>query len=217
VISVSPFVAVLPAKTRGFDIGAVMSVATVLRLLDGIGSIRDRAMFELMYASGLRISELVNLRVQNIHVRNKFVQVSGKGGVERIVPINDFALEYVVEYIQNHRPASVTALSGSYLFLTRAGCKVGSQMSAAAFYQTMMKYMSVAGIPKIYSPHSIRHAFATHLMIAGVDILTISKMMGHASVNTTSIYTHYARNHLKAFLEKHHPLGANYVKFTRKP
>jgi integrase/recombinase XerD len=79
----------------------------------------------------------------------------------------------------------------------------------------MMRYMAKAGIAKVYNPHSIRHAFATHLMNAGVDILTISKMLGHRSVNTTDIYTHVARDHLKAFIEKHHPLGKNYVKFVR--
>lgn len=215
VVSVNPFTNVLPAKAGAIDIGAVPSVAMMLRLLDGITNIRDRAMFELMYASGLRVSELVNLRVSNIHVKDRFVQVVGKGGVERIVPINDFALAYVVEYIQHHRSASISAKSKDFLFLTRAGSCKGSQMSASAFYQTMIRYMDLAGIARVYSPHSIRHAFATHLLNAGVDILTISKMLGHASVNTTTIYTHYAIDHLKAFIEKHHPLGTNYVKFKR--
>tara|TARA_R110000868_G_scaffold21626_2_gene89689 strand:+ start:637 stop:1554 length:918 start_codon:yes stop_codon:yes gene_type:complete len=217
VVSVSPFVTVLPAKTGVQDLGFVPTVAMMERLLDVISNIRDRAMFELMYASGLRISELVNLKVQNIHVKNRFVQVTGKGRVERIVPINDYALAYVVEYMTNHRPAFVTANSKNFLFLTRAGTCTGSQMSNSGFYQIMMKYMGKAGIERVYSPHSIRHAFATHLMNAGVDILTISKMLGHASVNTTSIYTHYAKDHLKAFLEKYHPLGKNYVKFDRNP
>jgi integrase/recombinase XerD len=99
--------------------------------------------------------------------------------------------------------------------LTQKGIKVGSQMSTTAFYQMMMRYMAKAGLPKIYSPHSLRHAFATHLMDAGVDILTISKMLGHASVNTTDIYTHIAKDHLKALIEKHHPRGTEYVKFVR--
>jgi integrase/recombinase XerD len=215
VVAVSPFVAVLPAKKVDQDIGAVMSVASVLKLLDQISNIRDRAMFELMYASGLRISELCNLRVSNIHVADRFVQVVGKGRVERIVPINDFALAYVVEYIKNHRSSCVTRHSKDFLFLTRTGSKMGSQMSNSAFYQMMTKYMARAGLPRVYSPHSIRHAFATHLMNAGVDILTISRMLGHRSVNTTSIYTHYARDHLKAFLAKHHPRGGEYVKFVR--
>jgi len=215
VVKQSPFVAVMYGKTQAQDIGAVMSVAMVVQLLEVISNIRDRAMFELMYASGLRISELVNLKVNNIHVKDRFVQVMGKGRVERIVPINDFVLAYVVEYIQHHRPGMVTGNSLGYLFLTRTGSKMGSQMSSSAFYQMMTKYMARAGLPRVYSPHSIRHAFATHLMNAGVDILTISKMLGHRSVNTTSIYTHYARDHLKAFLAKHHPRGGEYVKFVR--
>ena len=215
VVSQSPFVAVMYGKEPDQDIGAVMSVAMVVQLLEVISNIRDRAMFELMYASGLRISELVNLKVNNIHVKDRFVQVMGKGRVERIVPVGDIAMSYVVEYIQHHRPDLVTAKSQGFLFLTRTGSKMGSQMSNSAFYQMMMRYMAKAGIAKVYSPHSIRHAFATHLMNAGVDILTISKMLGHRSVNTTDIYTHVARDHLKAFIEKHHPLGKNYVKFVR--
>jgi integrase/recombinase XerD len=215
VVKQSPFVAVMYGKTPDQDIGAVMSVAMVVQLLEVISNIRDRAMFELMYASGLRISELVNIKVNNIHVKDRFVQVMGKGRVERIVPVGDIAMSYVVEYIQHHRPDLVTAKSQGFLFLTRTGSKMGSQMSNSAFYQMMMRYMAKAGIAKVYSPHSIRHAFATHLMNAGVDILTISKMLGHRSVNTTDIYTHVARDHLKAFIEKHHPLGKNYVKFVR--
>lgn len=215
VVKQSPFVAVMYGKTPDQDIGAVMSVAMVVQLLEVISNIRDRAMFELMYASGLRISELCNLKVNNIHVKDRFVQVMGKGRVERIVPVGDIAMSYVVEYIQHHRPSLVTGKSQGFLFLTRTGSKMGSQMSNSAFYQMMMRYMAKAGIAKVYSPHSIRHAFATHLMNAGVDILTISKMLGHRSVNTTDIYTHVARDHLKAFIEKHHPLGKNYVKFVR--
>ena len=215
VVAANPFMAVVSAKVGVQDIGAVPSVATVLKLLDCISDIRDRAMFELMYASGLRISELVNLRVQNIHIKNRFVQVTGKGRVERIVPINDYALAYVVEYIKNHRHESVTAKSKDFLFLSRAGVNMGSAMSNSAFYQAMVRYMGIAGIPRIYSPHSIRHAFATHMLNSGADILSISKMLGHANVNTTTIYASYAIDHLKIFLEKHHPRGTNYVHFKR--
>jgi len=214
-VAANPFSLIESAKVGEQDIGVVPSVFVMTTLLDVICNIRDRAMFELMYASGLRISELVNLKVSNIHIKNRFVQVTGKGRVERIVPINEYALAYVVEYIENHRHKSVTANSNHFLFLSRAGSKKGSQMSNSAFYQTMVKYMDRAGIARVYSPHSVRHAFATHLMNAGADLLSISKMLGHASVNTTSIYTHYARDHLHAFLEKHHPLGTNYVKFVR--
>ena len=214
-VSVNPFDKVVSANPTEQDIGVVPTVAVMLKLLDVICDIRDRAMFELMYASGLRISELVNLRVQNIHVKARFVQVTGKGRVERIVPINDFALAYVVEYIENHRQHSVTANSKDFLFLSRAGSRQGSQMSNSAFYQTMMRYMTKARIPMVYSPHSIRHAFATHLLNAGVDILSISRMLGHANVNTTTVYASYAINHLKIFLEKHHPRGQNYVQFVR--
>jgi integrase/recombinase XerD len=215
VVSESPFTAIRFAKTSGQDIGAVMSVALVGTLLDQITNVRDRAMFELMYASGLRVNELVNLRIRSIHIADRFVQVSGKGGVERIVPVGEIALAYITEYIKSYRSSCVTRLSKDYLFLTQKGSKVGSQMSNAAFYQMMMRYMAKAGLPKIYSPHSLRHAFATHLMDAGVDILTISKMLGHASVNTTDIYTHIANDHLKALIEKHHPRGTEYVKFVR--
>ena len=214
-VAANPFSLIESAKVGEQDIGAVPSVLVVGQLLDVISNIRDRAMFELMYASGLRLSELVNLRVSNIHVKNRFVQVTGKGRVERIVPINSYALAYVVEYIENHRHESVTANSKDFLFLSRSGGCKGSQMSTSAFYQTMVRYMDKAEIPRLYSPHSLRHAFATHLLNAGADILSISRMLGHASVNTTSIYTHYARDHLKAFLEKHHPRGKNYVKFVR--
>lgn len=216
VVAVNSFNAVIYAKTNIQDIGAVPSVQVMGQLLDVISNIRDRAMFELMYASGLRISELVNLKVQNIHIKNRFVQVTGKGRVERIVPINEYALAYVCEYIKHHRHEFVTAKSKDFLFLSRGGSQKGSQMSNSAFYQAMVRYMHQAEIPRLYSPHSLRHAFATHLLNGGADILSISRMLGHASVNTTSIYAHYARDHLKAFLEKHHPRGTNYVAFVRK-
>jgi integrase/recombinase XerD len=216
-VTASPFASVLPAKTGAQDLGVVPSVAVMEQLLGVISNIRDRAMFELMYASGLRISELVNLRVQNIHVKNRIVQVTGKGRVERIVPINDYALAYVVEYMKNHRADSVTANSKDFLFLTRAGSRCGSQMSNSAFYQTMMRYMDKAGIGRVYSPHSIRHAFATHLLNGGANILAISKMLGHANVSTTTIYASYAIDHLKVFLQKHHPRSAGFVAFARKP
>ena len=215
VVAESPFTAIRFAKTPGQDIGAVMSVELVGTLLDQISNVRDRAMFELMYASGLRIGELVNLKIRNIHVTDRFVQVVGKGRVERIVPVGEIALGFITEYIQEYRPSCLTRLSKDYLFLTQKGSRVGSQMSNAAFYQMMMRYMAKAGIARVYSPHSLRHAFATHLMDAGVDILTISKMLGHASVNTTDIYTHIAKDHLRILIEKHHPRGKNYVKFVR--
>jgi integrase/recombinase XerD len=205
VIKSNPWETILYAKGHVQDIGAVMSEQVVQQLLNVINNPRDKAMFELAYASGLRVSELITLKLQDIHIKEKFVQVFGKGNVERIVPIHSDAMGFITEYIGHKRLDSVNKSSKDYLFLTTKGIHFGSQMSVPSFYKMMKRYMIKAGLPNIYSPHSIRHAFATHMVSGGADIRSVQLLLGHKDISTTAIYVHYAVDHLKDFHLKHHP------------
>jgi integrase/recombinase XerD len=169
---------------------------------DPVG-LRDRAMLELLYASGLRVSELVGLSVAALNQRQGVVRVLGKGGKERLVPVGQEALGWVSRYIDQARPALVQGRPCSALFPSRRG----RSMARQTFWHAVKRYAMVAGIPREISPHTLRHAFATHLLNHGADLRAVQMMLGHADLSTTQIYTHIAQARLKALHRAHHPRG----------
>jgi len=162
---------------------------------------RDCAMFEILYATGLRVSELVNLKISNINLEAGYIRTVGKGSKERIVPIGDKAMEAVKDYLSIGRYQMMKERNSPYIFLN----SMGHPMSRQGFWKIIKKYGKEAGIKRKITPHSIRHSFATHLLEAGADLRSVQVMLGHADISTTQIYTHVTRERLKEIHEKCHP------------
>ena len=162
---------------------------------------RDAAMVELLYATGLRVSELVGLEMQNLNLEVGFLQATGKRDKQRIVPIGDKARELVSEYLQSARPAFVKKRTSSALFLTR----LGRAMTRQCFWKILKDRAVRAGITKPISPHMLRHSFATHLLDHGADLRSVQMMLGHASIGTTQIYTHVEHTRLKKVHDSYFP------------
>lgn len=162
---------------------------------------RDRAMLECLYATGLRVSELVNLKISNVNLEAGYLRTLGKGSKERLVPIGDTALEAIKDYLSDGRPDFTKGRISPYVFLS-SRCH---PLSRQGFWKIIKKYGLKAGIKKRISPHSIRHSFATHLIGAGADLRSVQVMLGHEDISTTQIYTHVSREHLKKAHEKYHP------------
>ncbi len=178
-------------------------VSTLLAQPDGsdhAGS-RDKAMLETLYATGLRVSELINLRLVDANLDVGFIRCFGKGSKERIVPLGKVAIEYLTRYLSNSRPRFARTGSSEYLFLTYRGKK----MSRVAFWKIIKKYTARAGIAKNITPHTLRHSFATHLLEGGADLRSIQEMLGHADIATTQVYTHVSREKLKEVYRDTHP------------
>ena len=169
--------------------------------------VRDRTMIELMYASGLRVSELVGLRTLNISLQENVVRVFGKGNKERLVPFGEEAGNWLKQYLAQARPALLGAKQTVALFVTARGANAGTAMSRVMFWSLIKRYAAQAGIAPAPSPHTLRHAFATHLLNHGADLRTVQMLLGHADISTTTIYTHIARERLKSVLAQHHPRG----------
>ncbi len=165
--------------------------------------LRDRAMLELLYATGLRVSELVTLTVAQLNRRQGVIRISGKGNKERLVPVGDEALEWLSVYLRDGRGLILGARQSSALFPSRAG----RAMTRQAFWQIIKRHASSAGIRKALSPHTLRHAFATHLLNHGADLRVVQMLLGHSDISTTQIYTHVARERLKDLHQRHHPRG----------
>lgn len=165
--------------------------------------LRDRAMLELLYASGLRVSELVSLKVFQIGMNEGVVQVTGKGGKERLVPFGLEAGDWIAHYLKVARPALLGRASSDDMFVTQRG----SGMTRVMFWYIVRKYALMAGITQSLSPHTLRHAFATHLLNHGADLRAVQMLLGHADISTTTIYTHVARERLQQLHAKHHPRG----------
>jgi len=165
--------------------------------------LRDRAMLELMYASGLRVSELVGLRVYELSLPDQVLRVLGKGSKERLVPFGDEALRWLRRYLAEGRPQILAGQVTEDLFVTARG----SRMSRVMFWVLVKKYALQAGITVPLSPHTLRHAFATHLLNHGADLRAVQLLLGHADISTTTIYTHVARERLKQLHAQHHPRG----------
>ncbi len=164
---------------------------------------RDGAMVELMYASGLRVSEAVTLKVNQVNLEAGFLTVMGKGRKERVVPIGSVAQKRVADYVREVRPLLLKGKLSPYLFLNR----VGGPLSRQGFWQRLRGLARRHGIRGKVSPHSLRHAFATHLVEGGADLRAVQMMLGHADIATTQIYTHVARERLRAVHRKFHPRG----------
>ena len=166
--------------------------------------LRDRAMLELIYACGLRVSELINLDILNINLRQGVIRVIGKGEKERLVPIGEEAFYWVQKYINDSRPNLLKENSKvSELFLS----KRGKSMTRQTFWYRIKDYALKAAIKKDLSPHTLRHAFATHLINHGADLRTVQLLLGHSSLSTTQIYTEVARHRMKELHNEHHPRG----------
>ena len=184
-------------------------VEALLAAPDLVGAlgVRDRTMLELMYASGLRVSELVTLKVLNLSLADNVLRVLGKGNKERLVPFGEVASLWLTRYLKLARPELLAGQSTQDLFVSTRGANAGSAMSRVMFWMIVKKYARQAGITVPLSPHTLRHAFATHLLNHGADLRAVQMLLGHADISTTTIYTHVARERLKTLHAQHHPRG----------
>ncbi len=165
---------------------------------------RDRAMLETLYATGLRVSELVNLKLHEVGLADGVLRALGKGSKERLVPLGQVAVDWIARYLTEARPDILGGQQSDALFVTARG----GAMTRQAFWQLIKRYALVAGIdPAKLSPHVLRHAFATHLLNHGADLRVVQLLLGHADISTTQIYTHVARERLKSLHAEHHPRG----------
>ena len=166
--------------------------------------LRDRCMLELMYSSGLRVSELVGLQLNQVNTNLGLVRLVGKGNKERVVPVGEEALHWLSLYLKQGRPNLQNAKKpADALFLSSRGVGISRQ----ALWQNIKKHLLKAGIKTVFSPHSLRHAFATHLLNHGADLRTVQMLLGHSSLSTTQIYTHVAQERLASIHARHHPRG----------
>lgn len=206
-IGVDPTVRMQAAR-QPLRVPKTLTQAQVEALLDApdIGTalgLRDRAMLELMYASGLRVSELVTLKTWNVGMNEGVLRVVGKGGKERLVPFGQVAQQWLESYLRDARTAILGRQQTDDLFVTARG----SGMTRVMFWMIVKKYALVAGITTPLSPHTLRHAFATHLLNHGADLRVVQLLLGHADISTTTIYTHVARERLRQIHAQHHPRG----------
>jgi integrase/recombinase XerD len=163
---------------------------------------RNRAIIETLYGCGLRVSELVNLQISNIHEQEEFLLITGKGNKQRLVPINQLALKHIDIYRKNVRShIAIKKDNEDFLFLNMRGSKI----SRVSIFNIVKELVKKAGIKKTISPHTLRHSFATHMIENGADLRAVQEMLGHESITTTEIYTHISRRQLKEVIEKHHP------------
>lgn len=192
----------------GLKLPDVLSVSEVNLLLNipdintPLGK-RNSAMLELLYAAGLRVSELVNLKFLDVNLEACFVRVMGKGSKERIVPFGLYAKNKIDDYVNNSRPLLLKNRISKYLFVARAG----KPMTRQGFWKLLKQYVKQTKIKKKVTPHSLRHSFASHLLEGGADLRTVQVMLGHVDISSTQIYTHVARDHLRQIHEKYHPRG----------
>ena len=189
---------ILPGSLSSAEVGLLLAAPD---LTTSVGY-RDRTMLELLYACGLRITELVTIEFKHANMRQGVIRILGKGGKERLVPIGEEALNWLGRYISEVR-GEFPGSDSRYLFLTkRGGC-----MTRQNFWYSIKKYAATAGIKTTISPHTLRHAFATHLLDNGADLRAVQMMLGHSDLSTTQIYTHIAQHRLKDIHQKHHPRG----------
>ncbi|HEY8218645.1 MAG TPA: site-specific tyrosine recombinase XerD [Methylobacter sp.] len=189
----------LPASLSEQDVELLLDAPEVTNAL----GFRDRTMLEMLYATGLRVSELVNLKFEQISFRQGVVRIIGKGNKERLVPVGEEAMSWLESYMSQARKTILGERQCDYLFVTnRAG-----SMTRQAFWHIIKRHAKKAGINKELSPHTLRHAFATHLLNHGADLRVVQLLLGHSDLSTTQIYTHIARERLKELHSKYHPRG----------
>ena len=210
-LSVDPTLKLQSAK-QALRVPKTLSEAQVEALLhapdtSGALGLRDRTMLELMYASGLRVSELVNLKVFHVSLNDHVLKVMGKGSKERLTPFGEIAGGWLRQYLAGPRNELLAGKQTDDLFVTVRGVNAGSAMSRVMFWMLVKKYAAQAGIYAPMSPHTLRHAFATHLLNHGADLRSVQMLLGHADISTTTIYTHVARERLAALHAQHHPRG----------
>jgi len=196
------------APKLGRSLPKSLTEAEVEALLDApdtedILGVRDKCMLELLYATGLRVSELVGLTVQQLNLRQGVVRVIGKGNKERLVPIGEEASQWLEQYLSSVRNEILNNAMSDDLFPS----KRGKAMTRQTFWYMIKRYTVIAGINKTLSPHVLRHAFATHLINHGADLRVVQMLLGHSDISTTQIYTHVARERLKDLHSEHHPRG----------
>ena len=165
--------------------------------------LRDRTMLEVLYATGLRVSELVALTFEQVNMRQGLIRCVGKGNKERLVPLGEVALDYLQQYLLESRPVILNGTVNEDLFPTQRG----KAMTRQAFWYLIKRYAKQAQIDKDLSPHTLRHAFATHLLNHGADLRVVQLLLGHSDLSTTQIYTHVAKERLKSLHTQHHPRG----------
>jgi integrase/recombinase XerD len=200
--------ALIESPKLGRGLPKALSESQVVGLLEAPDTssplgLRDRTMLELMYATGLRVSELIGLGVVNISISQGVIRVMGKGGKERLVPLGEEALDWIQQYLKESRPALMRGGDCSEVFVTARR----SGMTRQAFWYAIKKHAQTAGISQSVSPHMLRHSFATHLLNHGADLRVVQLLLGHSDLSTTQIYTHIAREGLKRLHSEHHPRG----------
>jgi len=184
-----------------------ISISQVRRLLEQPAKLskpeakRDRAMLELLYASGMRVSELISLNLSDVDIEGGFVRCFGKGHKERLIPIYRKAALIVEEYVREARPQIVRSDEEKALFLNRRG----ERLTRQGFWQILKGYAKAAGLDKEITPHTLRHSFATHMLSGGADLRSVQELLGHANISTTQVYTHLTTEHVRRTYEKSHP------------
>jgi integrase/recombinase XerD len=200
--------AIIEAPKLGRGLPSTLSEGEVESLLHAPDTstalgFRDRAMLELLYASGLRVSELVGLKLTEINFRQGLVRVTGKGNKDRLVPVGEEALDWLQNFMLQWRLEILAERKTDFVFPTNRG----TGMTRQAFWHLIKRYAAKAGVNKVISPHTLRHAFATHLLNHGADLRVVQLLLGHSDLSTTQIYTHIAKERLKDIHEKFHPRG----------
>ena len=208
-IQADPTLSINPARTpsrlpKAITEAQVDALLAAPDLNQALG-LRDRTMLELMYASGLRVSELVGLRIYQVNLSEQVLRVTGKGNKERLVPFGQAAHHWLARYMNEARPQILKGQQTEDLFVTARG----AAMSRVMFWNIVKKSAQVAGIAVALSPHTLRHAFATHLLNHGADLRAVQLLLGHADISTTTIYTHVARERLRVLHAQHHPRGGS--------
>lgn len=196
----------IAAPKHAEHLPAVLTVAEVDRLLATPDTatkygLRDRAILEVMYATGLRVSELVHLKLADLHLEMGLIQTLGKGDKERIVPIGDVATDWINRYLAKSRPVLLKQRTSPYLFLNAHG----GGLSRQAIWQKIKHYVALADIQKDVTPHTLRHSFATHILENGADLRVVQELLGHADITTTQIYTHISKKRLVSVYDQYHP------------
>ena len=203
IIKVNPMLNIPMPKTRK-TLPKVLSIDDVNKLLDielkNKNDYRNKAMLELMYSTGIRISELINIKIHDINIENCTLKVMGKGSKERIIPLGDYAIEYLKLYINGYRKDFIK-FNKDYLFLNSRG----TNMTRQGFFKIVKKIAKEKAIKQDFSPHTLRHSFATHMLENGADLRTIQELLGHSDVSTTQIYTNVSNKFVETNYKEYHP------------